>query len=80
MKRRRRLEVPEGVVPPSTSMHPLAGVTVTVECRSWTTCPAYGKTRRVTLPEITPGIYQRGPLTCTHCHMEMWHINPEDTA
>lgn len=65
---------------PPAPEHPPAGVTVTAECRSWTTCPAHGKTRTVRLPEIAPGIYQNGPLTCTHCHMEMYRIHPEETT
>ncbi|WP_242892492.1 hypothetical protein [Actinomadura litoris] len=72
-------EVPEGVIPPSTSMTPPApeAPTEAMECRGWRECPSYGIRRLVPLQRLADGVLARPVAICAYCRMEMYRI-PED--
>lgn len=54
---------------------------VSMECRSWESCPSYGRLYRVPLYEVVPGVLARPHFVCADCGMELFKLSDlEETA
>lgn len=51
------------------------GTKITLECRSFPSCPEYGKPRRVPLFLIVEGVLARPAFICVGCHMELMDVS-----
>ncbi len=54
------------------------GRKITLECRSFPSCPHYGKRRRVPLFLVVDGVVARPNFYCTGCHLELLDVTDVD--
>lgn len=51
---------------------------VTMECRSWESCPSYGRRYTVPLQQVVPGVLARPNFVCADCGMELMLVEDRD--